>query len=138
MEYQSGGLQVNTSFNPSKLCIKKIIRVLSGSQNYYEHTNPLFKIVSILKVPEIFTLSLTSQIFRALKIISCETLTMIIKCNQTVKRDNLRNTNSLTKAKYILSKSRRAMSYHGVAFLVKLASQQQLHNHSHCLRFEIV
>ncbi|HYV52171.1 MAG TPA: reverse transcriptase family protein, partial [Candidatus Eisenbacteria bacterium] len=49
---------------PLKIIQKKITRIISGSHDYYEHTSPLFKNLSILKLPDIYTLTSTTQIFK--------------------------------------------------------------------------
>jgi len=107
---------------------KKIIRILSGSQNFHEPTTPLFKSLSLLNIPEIFTLSVTTQIFKATNGTSCHMLKNIIDHNQTVTRDNMRSTYShnLVKAKYRLTKSRRSISYKGVALWNKLPTDLKL------------
>jgi len=102
---------------PLKTIHKKIVRHLSGSRDYYEHTTPLFKHLSLLKHPDIFMFAVTTQIFKINNGMSPRTLIDIIDCNQTVTRANMRSSNTLNlaKAKFRLTKSRRSISYRGVA-----------------------
>ena len=95
---------------------KKIIRIISGSRNYYEHTSPLFKQLSILKLHDMLTLTMTTQIFKIINGLSNKLLSNLIMNNQNVRRLNLRSTHShtLSKSKYTLTKSRRAISYNGI------------------------
>ena len=94
---------------------KKIIRIISGSRNYYEHTSPLFKQLSILKLQDILTLAIT-QIFKIINGMSNKLLSNLIMHNQNVRRLNLRSTrtHTLNKSRYTLTKSRRAISYNGI------------------------
>ena len=95
---------------------KKIIRIISGSRNYYEHTSPLFKQLSVLKLQDMLTLTMTIQIFKIINGMSNKLLSNFIMHNQNVRRLNLRSTRShtLNKTKYTLTKSRRAISYKGI------------------------
>ena len=95
---------------------KKIIRVISGPRNYREHTTPLFKNLSILKLNDIYTLTVSSHIFKFTNGTANDLLTNILVQNQTLRTNNLRSTNShtLDKAKFTLTKSRRAISYKGM------------------------
>src|SRR5215469_3496435 len=113
---------------PLETMHKEIIRSISRAKSYYEHTKPLFKNLSLLKIPEILTLSLTNQIYKTHNGMACKTLSTIIESNQTIRRANLRGNNShaLTKSKFTLSKSRRAISYH----IYGITSHQQLQNQS--------
>ncbi|KAL7630508.1 UNVERIFIED_CONTAM: hypothetical protein RMT77_019305 [Armadillidium vulgare] len=62
------------------------------------------------------TLTMTTQIFKIINGLSNKLLSNLIMNNQNVRRLNLRSTHShtLSKSKYTLTKSRRAISYNGI------------------------
>ncbi|KAL7641281.1 UNVERIFIED_CONTAM: hypothetical protein RMT77_008419 [Armadillidium vulgare] len=62
------------------------------------------------------TLTMTTQIFKIINGLSNKLLSNLIMNNQNVTRLNLRSTlsHTLSKPKYTLTKSRRAISYNGI------------------------
>ncbi|KAL7630974.1 UNVERIFIED_CONTAM: hypothetical protein RMT77_018738 [Armadillidium vulgare] len=95
---------------------KKIIRIISGTRNHYQHTSPLFKQLSILKLQDMLTLTMTTQIFKIINGLSNKLFSKLIMNNHNVRRLNLRSkcSHKLSKTMYTLTKSRRAISYKGI------------------------
>ena len=106
----------NHILKPLIVLQKKIVRKLKGTNNYYEHTRPIFKELKMLWLKDIYTLKTTGHIFKVINGLSNEMLTNLIAGNQRTRLRNLRNAelNMLDKPYYTLSKPRRSLSYAGV------------------------
>ena len=90
---------------------KRIIRLLSGSRDFYSHTPPLFKKLNILKFEHLLNLSLLKEIHKIINNNTCEFLKTSHQNNQIERGIILRNNNNLKTPLYRLTKARQAVSY---------------------------
>ena len=90
---------------------KRIIRLLSGSRDFYCHTPPLFKKLNILQFDHLLNLSLLKEIHKVINNNTCEFLQTNHLINQTEREIILRNNTNLQTPFYRLTKARQAVSY---------------------------
>ena len=90
---------------------KRIIRLLSGSRDFYSHTPPLFKKLNILQFEHLLNLSLLKEIHKVINNNTCDFLKTNHQNNQIERGINLRNNNNLKTPLYRLTKARQAVSY---------------------------
>ena len=90
---------------------KRIIRLLSGSREFYSHTTPLFKNLNMLQFDHLLNLSLLKEIHKVINNNTCEFLKTNHLNNQTERGIILRNNTNLQTLFYRLTKARQAVSY---------------------------
>src|ERR1700755_1566621 len=90
---------------------KRIIRLLSGSREFYSHTTPLFKNLNMLQFDHLLNLSLLKEIHKVINNNTCEFLITPHHNNQTERGIILRNNTNLQTPFYRLTKARQAVSY---------------------------
>ena len=107
----------NTSqylINPLIIQHKKITRGLSNAQ-YLDHTSPLYKNAKLLKIPDLFSLQICSQMHKIFYNQAHPLIAQSIEQNQPPNPRQFRNNKfNLYKAKYNLEICRRSIAYNGV------------------------
>ena len=130
------GCAKKSHLQPLIVVHKKIIRILSGTRNFIEHTNPLFARMSLLKIRDLHALAVTSHIFRVQNGLSSSLLTSLLTSHQTSNERALRSTQSgnLSKSNYTLTKSRGSISYHGIELWNNVPTDIRSSTSSHSFR----
>ena len=95
---------------------KKVLRIIKGTFNPREHSQPIFKEFQILQLNDMLSLAQTSQIFKITNGMHHNNISIFIESNQHRRLTNLRSAhaNILIKSNYQLSLSRRSLSYTGI------------------------
>jgi hypothetical protein len=101
--------------NPLIVQHKKIIRNLSKSRQFREHTSPLYKALSLLKIPDICTLQLCLHIHKVFYKNAHPILAQLIEQNQPIDQRLFRNRYYYVhKSNFMLATPRRSLTFHGV------------------------
>jgi exonuclease III len=116
------GLSVwgNTSdylINPLIIQHKKIVRGLSKSLIFREHTSPLFKSLKLLKIPDLFHIQICSRSYNIFHNNAHPLIKDLVARNQPNNEQRQfrnRTFSYLHKSKYMLEIPRRSLTYMGI------------------------
>ena len=93
---------------------KRLIRLLSNSNEYLEHTNPIFKKLQLLKLCDIYKLNIGMYMFKIINGIAPELITREVNSNQILHNHATRQApDFIHKPQYTIEKSRNALTYKG-------------------------
>jgi hypothetical protein len=100
---------------PLETVYKRLIRIISGTNDFKAHTSPLYKSLKILKIKDALHLESCSHIYKVIHCKEPALIANIINKNQLPRTRNLRFSHKLRKPVYTLKKARRSIAYSGIS-----------------------
>ena len=122
---------------PLTVCQKKIVRIINGSDPF-EHTDPIFRNLRILKFEFIAEVYILIYIYKVLHNIKATYMLNHINEIQTHHQHNLRNDDQHTLPKINILRSKQSLIYQGLSLYDKLPNAFKMSLNSNIFKKNII